>query len=82
MSATQLSLTALKISLINAGKIGRMSREKYKQTICFSPAVFFLSVFGATCVRLVCALSGFISGADLGPYPLLGWSIFWVIFGR
>ena len=31
------TLTALKISLINVGKIGCMSREKYKQTICFSP---------------------------------------------
>ena len=34
------SINSLKISLINVGKIGCMSREKYKQTICFSPVVF------------------------------------------
>ena len=90
MLLTQLLLTVLKISLINVGKIGCMSREKYKQTIffsrvvsiCFSPVFFFLSVFWATCVRSVCVLSGFISGAEMGPYPLLGWSILVVIFSH
>ena len=40
MSPAQLPLIALKISLINVGKIDCMSCEKYKQTIYFSPAVF------------------------------------------
>ena len=40
MSSVQLPLIALTISLINVGKIECMSREKYKQTIYFSPAVF------------------------------------------
>ena len=75
MSSTQLSLTVLKISLINVGKIGCMLREKYKQTICFLAVTFFLSVFWTTCVRSVCVLSGGISGADLEPYTHLGWSI-------
>ena len=40
-------LTVLKISLINVGKIGCMSRGKYKETICFSPVFFicFSSLF-------------------------------------
>ena len=75
MSSTQLSLTVLKISLINVGKIGCMLREKYKQTICFLAVTFFLTVFWTTCVRSVCVLSGGISGADLEAYTHLGWSI-------
>ena len=43
----------------------------------FLPVVFFLSVFGSPCVRSVCVLSVFISGADLGPYSLLGGAILW-----
>ena len=33
------SINSFKISLINVGKIGCMSRENYKQTICFSSLV-------------------------------------------
>ena len=67
-------LTVLKISLINVAIIGYMSRESYKQTICFPPIAFFLSVFWATCVRSVCVPSGGISWADSGPCTHLGLS--------
>ena len=77
MSSIQLPLTALKISLINVEKIGCMSREKYKQTICFSPVVF---ICFSTCWFFPKRLRIYLRTIRLRPVCVYLWGRFGTLF--